>query len=914
MTRNDPSAHGTHRGAGSDAARDPGARAYGHLREHQDMAAFPPSGRSRGARVGSIVRARLLDLLDQDPAPVTVLQAPSGFGKTTLVRQWAAGRPDAGETLVWVALNAEAESEHSFWTTVIASARRLGHLSAERAEAASNDVGAYDDPVPVLQDLVAGAGAVTIVLDAYEHARSATARVDEDILRIADAVPTARFVVTTRAATSLTEPARQLRGRVLVLTEEDLEFTFDETRRFLGEHAAEAVQERASEIHRDTRGYPLAIRAASLALGARPRLAALSPAEWSTVVAQDLSAQLPGTGTAEFVRDTCVAPYFDLELAQAMTGAEDPAAVIDELEWNGFGRWVPYLPERSVFQYVDALRDAVRADLAATDPDRHRRGAGVAAGWLHEQGEHVLALELAVDAGRYELASRIFRSVLLSSPESYTTDHLDLQLSRIPPAVLAQHPTLGFARGLALLTNPATRGAAGEHFQRTADQNSADWARLDRPSSFFQRVAKSASLRYVDRYVEAGPAAAAALEFYDDTDIGDDGRLVELRAIGLRQIGYSFYLVGDLDRAHAAVARAIATATMPWSRNFTVVYGVGLSAMDGRSHEAAHFAQLVDPQAWPRNHAFTYVGGLGRVGNAALKLDRFDFAGALAEYEGCDTFLLTAEYWPLLTWTMLQARLGLGDAGPEAERVAEALQSNPPPPGTGDNFITASLRGLLAVAWLAQGRTREATALLRTPNRWPGQLAPAQVLHRLVAGDPAGAFHLVPRLEGQPGHSVRSRASLATLGAAAALRAGHAEAASGLLDRAAAIFREHGARAHLLHVPGADLEDLRGLAERTGSTVAASYLDVDVVGTIDAGVETPPLTAQEVAVLRASLDHPRRSQVAAALHLSPETVKSHMRSIYRKWGVSSREAALERGIHLGLLGDEPGRGPRGPRR
>ncbi|WGX97231.1 LuxR C-terminal-related transcriptional regulator [Nocardioides sp. L-11A] len=855
-------------------------------------------------RAGAILRPRLLDLLEVDPAPVTVLQAPSGYGKTTLVRQWAAGPRPPEERLVWVALSAEVESDRAFWTAVIAAGRRLGHLSAERAVVVADDVDAQADPVPVLRDLLVGGRPVTVIVDAYEHLRDATAQVDGDILRLTAELPQLRFVLTTRAGTSLADPVHQVRDAVRLIGEQDLGFTSEETTQLFAEDLPRELAAVAGDVHHDTRGYPLAIRAAGLALRSRPQPPTRGSAEWRAIVAQDLSSQMHDPALSAFVRDTAAAPYFDLELAQALTGLEDAAPVVEQLEWSGFGRWVPYLADRPVFQYVDSLREAVRGDLRVNDSDRYRRSAGIAATWLHDNDEHEQALELAVDAGRYELAGRIFRSVLLSAPESYTTDHLDLQLSRIPRAALAQHPSLAFARGLALLSNPATRGAAVEYLVRTAEQTPADWRSLDRPSAFFQRVAKSACLRYVGRFLEAGPAAQAALDFYDDIDIGDDGRLVELRAIGLRQLGYSFFQVGELERAHEVVARAITTATRPWSRNYTVVYGVGLSAIDGRSREAAHTARLVDPRAWPRDHAHTFVNALGRIGNAMLRLDEFDFAGALAEYDDCESFVHTAEFWPFLTWTLLQARLGLGESGPEAQRIADALQTWPAPPGVGENFGTTALHGLLAIAWLSEGRTREAAELLRRPTRWSGQVAPAQVLSRLTGGDAAGALHVVPRLESLPGHSIRSRAGLATLGAAAALRSGHPDAAGALLDRAASLHAEHGVRAHLLHVPAKDLEALRDLARHTGRAAATSYLDVDVIGTIDPGVAVSPLTAQELAVLRASIDHPRRSDLAAALHLSPETVKSHMRSIYRKWGVNTREGALERGIRLGLLGDD----------
>jgi len=847
-----------------------------------------------------VERSRLSKVLDRRETPMTVLQAPSGYGKTTLVRQWVTSLDPGDVAVVWVALNAEIADRDLFWRTVLASASRLGHVAQGRADEVQQHVAAVDDPVPVLADLLEGGRAVVVVLDAYEHVREAAAEVDEDLLRLVATIEGLRIVVTTRATTSLTDPTLRLRDQVRVVTEHDLAFTVEETADFLRMHGVSGAED-GRAIHRDTRGYPLAIRATQVATETRPLASQDTAAEWRSIVARDLQAQLTGTPAFEFVRDTCVAPYFDADLAIALTGVADVAAVIRELEWNGLGRWVPYRADRPVFQYVDALRDIVRSDLSTVDPERHRRAAGLAASWLHEQGEHELALELAVDGGRYELASRIFRSVLLSSPETYTSDRLDRQLSRIPRAALIQHPNLTFARGLALLSNPATRGAAGEFLLRTAEQTGADWRGLDRPSSFFQRVAKSACLRFVGRYVEAADAAQAALDFYDDIDIGDDDRLVELRALCLRNAAYSFFQAGDLDQARAVVSRAIGSATMPWSRNYTLGYGIGMSAIDGRGRDAESIAQVVDPDAWPRDAEFTFVNALGRVGRAMLHLDAFDFEAALAEYDGCESFLHTAEFWPFITWTLLHARLGVGEGAIETNRVVEALAASPSPPGAGENFGTASLHGLLAIACLAQGRGAEAAAIVRRPSRWPGQLAPAQVLSHLVAGDALKAFHQVPRLENAAGHSVRSRAALSTIGAAAAQRAGHRDAAVTLLERAAALHAEHGVRAHLLYVPTEDLESLRSLARSVDSSVAEGYLDVSVPARVKASVLSAPLTAQEIAVLRASVTHPQRRDVAAALHVSPETVKSHMRSIYRKWDVSTRTDAIERGLQLGVL-------------
>jgi LuxR family maltose regulon positive regulatory protein len=824
-------------------------------------------------------RERLLDLLDR-AAPVTVLRAPSGFGKTTLVRQWLRG----------------GTAPAARWVPVAAGLRELPE-------------------------------APVVVLDGYERLGADTAAMDALVRARVGARPGTRVVVTTRAATTLVGPEPRAGVATVVIGADDLAFTAEETVRFLTQDAADLRAE-AVGIHDDTRGFPLAVRAASLTLATRRGRAGRAAGGWWTIVAQDLAAQLDGPDAWRFVQDTCAAPYVDAGLA-ATLGAWVPAdarALMAGLEADGNGRWERDAAGRRVFRIVDSLRDAARAELIATDPDRFRWGAGVAASWMHGRGDHLPAFELAVTAGRSELAGRIVCAALAAVPESELAGQLDHHLSRIPRAVVLQNPRLALARGLVLSGNPTTRQSAREYFARVVEQPAGP-PRSQPVSHFVERpadrtagredrllphVARSVALRHLGRYVEAGESARAALAAevptLADPTLADpamadpalaDPALADMRAGAWRHLALSLFQAGDVERAHALAGRARGTARRPWSQADATAYAFGLAAIDGRSRAAARMP------APPAGSAH----GLVEVGQALLRLDGLEPAAALAE-NGAASYDGIGELWPYLAWTRLQARLGLADVGAELERISAALGSRPEPPGVGENLGTTALHGLVAAVLIRQGRARDADRLLHGTTRWAGQLAPARLLERLAADDPGGALELVPRLQMQAGHTVRSRAGVATIGAAAALRAGCPDAAGALLDQAVALYAEHGARAHLLQVPADDLAALRDLALRNGAA-AASYLDAGVVEVVRARSRaaapstTPdaaPLTGQEIAVLRASLDHPRRSQIAAALHLSPETVKSHMRSIYRKWGVNSREAAIERGIQLCVLG------------
>jgi LuxR family maltose regulon positive regulatory protein len=250
----------------------------------------------------------------------------------------------------------------------------------------------------------------------------------------------------------------------------------------------------------------------------------------------------------------------------------------------------------------------------------------------------------------------------------------------------------------------------------------------------------------------------------------------------------------------------------------------------------------------------------------------------------------------------MHARLGLGEARAEAHRVEAALMMTPPRPGLGSNLGTAALLNALAILWLADANVAKARPLLRTATGCPGQLAPGKMLDRLLTGDPAEAVRSVAGLLAQPGHTVRSVAAVDTLGAAAAMRAGNEGTALKLLERAASQHELFGVRAHLAYLPGGDLEALRDLARRTGSAPCEAYLAADVVSPIGS-VESPPvqLTRREIEVLSAWAVHRTRADVAAALFVSANTVRSQLNSAYRKLGVTTKDAAIQRAVELDLL-------------
>ncbi|MDQ6523244.1 LuxR C-terminal-related transcriptional regulator [Nocardioides sp. LHD-245] len=859
-------------------------------------------------------RARLHDALDGSATPLTVIAAPSGFGKTSLARAWVEtldqveDGADDGVDVVWVTLENDLETRSAFWQTVLAAAGRVGIMDGPAAGLLT-EIESSTDPAAVIARGLAGRRRPLLVVDAYEKVRAAAAQVDADLLRLVRLIPQLRVVVTTRAPGGLAGPARSLRGEVQLLTEHDLAFTLDETRDLVAAFGDPARADTAPALHAATHGYSLALRAAMLARPQdRPRATAgqHDPA-WQALVAEDLRVQLERGAAYSFVLATSVPPYLDaelaLELSAALPGVAGPAEVkemLDDLEWNGFGRWIPFAPGHQVFQYVESLRDAMLAEARRRPADEQRRAAEHSAAWLHRHGSYEAALEMAVDAGLFSIAARVYAAVVVTTQDAHSASLVDRHLASVPSRALAQFPALAFGRGLACFRDPALRGAAADYFRISARW---DGPRFPNPTAgeyLLGYVAKVVSLRLLGRVEESARAAADALVFHDRMSDGDRERVAFLGPMALRHLAYSQFLAGATEGARDTTSRAVAMATDPVVRNHTAVYAVGLGAFEGRTVEARSARSLLAADAWRPGEDRSYANALGRIGDAVLLLDHFDFAGAATAFDGT-TFRDTTEFWPLLTWTLLHAHVGLGTAAAEARRVEEQLRRTPAPPVMGDSVGAAAVRGALGVAWLAAGNHARATAVLRSRTRYAGQLAPASALAGLLAGDAVGTLSALPEWEIRPGHTARSLAALLVLGAAAAARTGQEEAAAALLERVLAQVGPDGARLHLMYLPPEDLAALRRTAARRSSVAVQDHLAVPVPACFVAAHTVIALTRQERAVLAALAQHSSRSELAAAMHLSENTVKTHLQRIYRKLGVSSRKAVIERAIELDLL-------------
>lgn len=845
-----------------------------------------------------LVRERLLRSLDDDSAGITLLHAPSGYGKTTLLRMWVDAGRHAGR-LLWVTFGTSTTTRNSVWEQIARAFLREGLVTSLQFDDLLALINSDDFEKRDLTTAMRSEAPFTIILDGYERLGELAPVIDQDLLRGAANVPGMRVIIAARGRTTLDQSRLQLRGQVKVITNVDLEFTEAEVAEFFQRVVGVSRVATPKEVHQATGGYAIAVRAAVLELSrSGPRVAHWRENALNTT---NLSGQLPSEELANFARITSVVPYFDASLARMLVPQLDPDAAIEVLEADGFGRHITFTRSGGAFQYVTALREALHEELRTGSPAEYKRAASIASAWLVANGDPDGALELALEVDDYELASRICSRLLLSVVEAYTTDRYEARLQHVPHDALVAYPILAFVLGLARLANPVLRNAARPLLQIAAGIRIPSDLPAERRCEHL--CFKAFALRTLGRYRESAELAREALDVANAQ--GPSGASM-LTPVFTRGAALSLFLVGDVKGAHAAVADTFVVPQSQSSRNLSFSDAAGYKAIDGDMPTSEAMLAQIDHGAWKTTNERGHLGSFGHIARSYAFLERGEWAQARATLEGIERHSVTSDLWPYLQEPVMFARLAEGEALAEARRVEEMLEGPLAASGAGESLGLFRVKAFLVALWLAAGRPARARKLLEGYAADDFRTLPARALLALVAGDADQSMRLVSRsLDFFT--TPRMRTAVHALGAAAALRAGDREVALSMIGLASALSREYGLISPLLLLPDRDRDALADLSRESGGADDVAMFDsLDVATTIREVSAMPQFTERERVVVHALARHTSPARIAEELFVSPNTVKTQLRSAYKKLGVHSRPEALRRAESLGLLRDRSG--------
>jgi LuxR family maltose regulon positive regulatory protein len=379
---------------------------------------------------------------------VITLTAPAGYGKTTVLAQWAARDP---RPVAWISIDGRDRDPIVLLRHIAAALHGTAPLDPYVVEAlAEPGASMWTAALPRLGSALATSAPVVIVLD-DAHLLQGGEPLDA-VTVLADQVPEGSVLVLAgRVTPKRLVPALRVSGRLLEIGADQLVLTPKEGHLLLRAAGVDLSPEEVTRVVRDCEGWPAALYLTSLAL----RDAKTGPGDderAAPFVARDASlaeyvrtqylARLPA-GALRFLTRTSILEQMCGGLCDAVLGRGGSARELEKIEQSNLFL-VTLDRHRIWFRYHHLFHDVLRRELAlqessATVAALHRR----AADWYEAHGDPESALEHARSAGDLRRVARILETIALPLYHSGRVATVEVWLAHFDdPALLRRHPSL----------------------------------------------------------------------------------------------------------------------------------------------------------------------------------------------------------------------------------------------------------------------------------------------------------------------------------------------------------------------------------------------------------------------------------------------------------------------------------------
>jgi LuxR family maltose regulon positive regulatory protein len=838
-----------------------------------------------------------------------LVSAPAGYGKTMLIAEWLAGRGAAGPRVAWLSLDAADSDPARFFAYLIAALRQVDPTIGRNSESMQQ---ALQPPPPealltaLINDLVSVSDPCILILDDYHLIASLA--VHQQVAFLLDHLPPqVHVIIAARTDPSLPLAAWRAKGHMVELRQDDLQFTDEETAEFLRRAAhTELPATGIAAVQQRTEGWAAGLELLAHSLRGCDDVPGLlasftgSNRHVLDYLMEEVFERQPAD-LRDFLLETSVLDRMSAPLCDTLTGRSDSGARLLALEQRNLFV-VPLDRSRQWYRYHHLFGDLLRHRLELAAPSGAAHLHLRACGWYAENGFPADAIRHALAAQAWEEAAALisrFTAALLKRGEVAT---LLGWYEALPAEVVRSRAAWCADYGWPLLL--AGRVDEAERYLSLADENVSG----DRALAGSIAVARAYAARIRGdgrRAVELSEQALALLP-------ADDWQAHSAVATNL---GIAYWYAGSLGRA----AQVLGAALEACRRSGNEYAGLAaqlflcrIEAARGRlRNAAAGYRQVIE------------AGGgvplltIAHVDLARLHYDRNDLLAAAAQavqaveigrQSGQPELQLAAAR----TLAFVELARGEGAAAQQALAEATALARDPALPPTARRHALA-YRMLIA---LMAGNPEEARYLAGDSPALDEisvladylilSLAWARLL--LAEGRPAEAAGLLRRREARLQPAGFTAAHIDTR-AMQALAAPAGEEALRFLEEALALAAPEG------YVrPFVDLG--RPMAARLREA-AGRGIAVDYIGRLLAAFRTTerrsaddpapsqplvdPLSARELEVLRLLAGGSANDEIGRALYVSANTVKAHLKSIYRKLDVNSRHEAVSKARQLGFL-------------
>ncbi len=851
---------------------------------------------------------------------MTIISAPAGSGKTSLLRAWV-GRPGQSHRLALVQVQRDQQDAQQFWLALLDAVRHA--TGADSGAAPSPGTPDFNAPAMagrVLSELADARSDVTLVIDDLHELTSPEALAQLTRL-LMNLPPHVRAILTTRHDLRLRLHQLRLAGELAEIRAADLRFSERETRELLDASGIMLSEAGVALLHQRTEGWAAGLRLAAISLAGHPDperfVTEFSGSERTVaeyLLAEMLERQPPDV--QDLLLRTCLFDRVNGELADLLTGRPGSEGILLDLEdANAFV--VSLDPGRTWFRYHHLFSDLLRLELRRTLPEEvaalHQR----AAGWFSAQGQIVEAIGHTLAAGDWPGAARLLADHSFSLTLDGQAQTMQTLLQAFPPG--QDHPELALVRATVdlaqgRLDQTAAYLAVAETYAETAPPERQRRLRVAVASLQLSLARRRGDLAGV---IEQVKFLASPVTGHSDQDIalGNDLRAVALMNLGIAEA----WALGGLPDAErhlregAVLARQIGRPYLEVAclarLGFASLVRHPFATIQRRCREAIALAER-------------YGWGMEPVVAPALIMlaGTMVWTGEFDEAERClrrSAPALQADAGPDLRLHVHMAS-GLLKAGrgrhhealqefSEAEHLRMQME--------GSHAWASQMTGWLLATQARAGMTDRARALLAAlddERASSGEVGNARAVICLAEGDPAGAVAAVADvLDGTApvvGYVTLVEAHL--LAGLAHHELGDQRAASQAAERALALAESDQLVLPFAMTGSAGLLEALPRHQTAHAALLADILDV-LRGSSPAAKEqsssfssSPPaeeLSPGELRVLRYLPTNLSRPEIAGELSVSPNTVNAHIRRIYAKLQVRDRSSAVQRARELRLL-------------
>jgi LuxR family maltose regulon positive regulatory protein len=866
-------------------------------------------------------------------ASVTLVSAPAGFGKTTLLIEWFRAHDDDGSATPWLSLDAGDNDPAVFWTYAIAAIQH----AAPQVGASALTLLQSSQPLTsvvsaLLNDLYDLDERVVVVLDDY-HVIDST-DIHESIAYLIDHAPTSfHLVLASRSDPPFPLARLRARGQLAEIRAADLRFTHQEAASYLN----------------DTMGLHLGAREVD-SLGARTEgwIAALQLAALSMQGRDDVDRFIESfTGDDRFVVDYLVEEVLDRQpeairsfllqtsvldrltggLCDAITLGTGGRATLEQLDRSNL--FLVALDDRRLwYRYHHLFADVLRARLTHEDPDLidelHRR----ASSWYSANREPAAAIEHALAGHHVDAAARLIELVAPALRQRRQEGTLLRWLEALPDRVYRDRPVLAISLVGARMATGDTTGA--ESLLQLVEST---LNRSEPPPIFFdvelfdrlpaQVLIQRAGLALLARDLDGTIACASgALALVDPCDHFRRGSATALLALAR-------WTAGDLDIAvrhyTEAIAEFIAADHLPDTLGCSLALA-DIQIAQGKLTDAKR--TFDEGLRWTAEHPDLRGAADMHAGLSEVLIERNDLDKAALHLEtsnelGDSAGLPQHAYrWRVVMARLCRARGDLEGALDLIDEAAPLYDTDFSPPVRPVAAIRARVQlahrdldaalkwaietGLTVDDELSYVHEYEHITLTRVlialhvAGRGPSALDDAiTMLDRLLAAAETGA---------RTGIVIEVLILKATANAAR----GDTAAALDALDEALRLAEPEGHVRLFLHAGPAVTALLRSVASREHATAHARRV-LDAIELNDSSPRfasssrqatrrglVDELSSRERDVLRLLRSDLSGPDIARELHVSMNTLRTHTKSIYTKLGATSRREAIRRAAEQGL--------------